>query len=144
MSFTYDYPRPAVTIDVVLFAKDDNGNWHLLLIERLKDPFKDHWALPGGFLDKDEDPMVGALRELQEETSITGIEITPLGFWGTPGRDPRGHTVSLVFMAALEGGRPEAKAADDAKTLAWHAVDALPPLAFDHADIVAEAMKRLA
>ena len=139
MSHTYDYPRPAVTTDVVLLAKEGES-WQLLLIERANDPFKDHWALPGGFLDEDEAPMDGALRELQEETGITGVSLSPLGFWGAPGRDPRGHTVSLVFVARLEGEKPPAKAADDAKNLAWHPVEDLPPLAFDHAEIVAEAL----
>lgn len=143
MSFTYNYPRPAVTTDVVLFCKDDTGKWQLLLIERRKDPFKSHWALPGGFLDENESPMDGAMRELHEKTGIDGVVLSPLCFRGAPGRDPRGHTVSLVFMAAIEDGRPAAQAADDAKHLDWHPIDALPALAFDHAEIVAEALPRL-
>lgn len=141
MSVTYQYPRPAVTTDTVLLSRED-GRWSVLLIQRRNEPFQDHWALPGGFLDENEDPAQGVARELEEETGITGIPLQPLGFWGRPGRDPRGHTVSLVYWARLEGPRPDAEAADDAKALRWHPLDALPPLAFDHGEII-EAAKEL-
>jgi len=142
MTATYEYPRPAVTTDAVLLSREEDG-WHVLLIQRRNEPFRDQWALPGGFLDESEDPDRGVARELEEETGITGIPLQPLGFWGRPGRDPRGHTVSLVYWARLEGPRPAGKAADDAKDLRWHPIDALPPLAFDHGEIIAAARKLL-
>ena len=135
MSHTYDYPRPAVTTDAVLFSKH-SGGWEVLLIQRKHDPYQDHWALPGGFLDESEDPDAGVARELEEETSLTGIDLRQLGFWGRPGRDPRGHTVSLVYWAIVDGNRLNPAAADDAKAVAWHPIDALPSLAFDHSRIV--------
>lgn len=143
MSFTYEYPRPAVTTDVVLFSRE-NDQWRVLLIQRMKDPFRDCWALPGGFLDPDEDPEDGAARELEEETGIRGPTLKPLGFWGRPGRDPRGHTISLVYWAIIEGPYPEAVAGDDATALCWHPLNDLPALAFDHDEILQQAQKRLA
>lgn len=142
MSFTYAYPRPAVTTDAVLLSREGD-RWSVLLIQRRNEPFQNHWALPGGFLDENEDPAEGVARELEEETGITGIPLQPLGFWGSPGRDPRGHTVSLVYWVRLEGPRPAGKAADDAKELRWHALDELPPLAFDHDAIIESARERL-
>lgn len=142
MSHTYAYPRPAVTTDAVLFSKH-LGIWHVLLIQRKHDPFKDAWALPGGFLDEFEDPSHGVARELEEETSLRGIGLNPLGFWGRPDRDPRGHTISLAYWTVVDGGRLDPVAADDAKHLEWHPLESLPPLAFDHAEIIAEAKLRL-
>ena len=142
MSFTYKYARPAVTTDVVVLHRDDGG-WNVLLIQRKHDPYKNCWAVPGGFLDDNEDPAEGAARELEEETGLSGLLLKPLGFWGRPGRDPRGHTVSLVFWTVAEGPRPDAKAADDAKSLAWHPLDDPPELAFDHAAFLKEVRERL-
>lgn len=142
MTFTYDYPRPAVTTDAVLLSRE-GGRWSVLLIQRKNEPFRHYWALPGGFLDEDEDPARGVARELEEETGITGIPLQPLGFWGRPGRDPRGHTVSLVYWARLDGPRPTGRVADDARDLRWHSLDELPPLAFDHSEIIGSATERL-
>lgn len=142
MSVTYEYPRPAVTTDAVLFSRE-GGLWSVLLIQRRNEPFRNQWALPGGFLDENEDPAKGVARELEEETGITEIPLQALGFWGRPGRDPRGHTVSLVYWAALDDFRPTGKAADDARDLAWHSLDALPSLAFDHAEIIATAFEQV-
>jgi len=97
MNFTYQYPRPAVTVDAVVFSKDETY-WQVLLIQRKNEPFQDHWALPGGFLDENEDPDHAVLRELKEETTLTDIALQPYSFWGRPGRDPRGHTVSLWLL----------------------------------------------
>lgn len=145
MSYTYAYPRPAVTTDVVLWRmrSEGGGRREVLLIQRRNDPFREHWALPGGFLDEDEAPIDGANRELKEETGLADISLAPLGFWGTPGRDPRGHTLSLVFIGEVRSDQAaHAKAADDAKDLQWFSEDKLPPLAFDHAEIVATALAR--
>lgn len=140
MNHTYDYPRPAVTTDAVLFSKH-SAHWEVLLIQRKHDPYQDQWALPGGFLDENEDPDAGVARELEEETSLAGIDLWQLGFWGRPGRDPRGHTVSLVYWAIVDGNEVAPAAVDDAKAVAWHPIDALPPLAFDHSSIVAAGRK---
>ena len=142
MTHTYEYPRPAVTTDAVIFSRH-NGEWQVLLIQRRNDPYQDHWALPGGFLDEDEDPDHGVVRELEEETSLTGVSLRQLGFWGRPGRDPRGHTVSLVYWTVVDGSRLAPAAADDAKALAWHPLDRLPRLAFDHDSIVEAGRIRL-
>lgn len=142
MSHTYDYPRPAVAADVALFHAE-SGRWHVLLIQRKNEPFRDCWALPGGFLDENEDPTDAAHRELAEETGITGVVLEPLCFRGKPGRDPRGHIISLVHWGIIEGARPAAIAADDAKALAWHPLDQLPTLAFDHGEILGEVIALL-
>ena len=113
MTHTYDYPRPAVTTDAVIFSTH-TGEKQVLLIQRRHDPYRDHWALPGGFLDEDEDPELGVARELEEETSLTGVPLHQLGFWGRPGREPRGHTVSLVYWAIVDGSLLNPAAADDA------------------------------
>lgn len=142
MSHTYAYPRPAVTTDAVVFSRH-LGEWHVLLIQRKHEPFKDHWAFPGGFLDENEDPDLGVARELEEETSLHDVAMEKLGFWGRPGRDPRGHTISLVYWAVVDGARLSPEAADDAKALDWFPLDRLPALAFDHAEIVEEARRQL-
>ena len=142
MSHTYDYPRPAVTVDAILFSKHP-GAWHILLIQRKNEPYQHHWALPGGFLDENEDPDHAAPRELAEETSLHDIPLQPLGFWGRPGRDPRGHTVSLVYWTTVDGSTLTPQAADDAQALAWHPLDQLPDLAFDHAGIIDSAKRQL-
>lgn len=132
--FCYDYPRPAVTADIVIISRDG----YVLLIRREGEPFKGFWALPGGFLDAEEPPAAAAARELSEETSITGVELRLVGVFGDPGRDPRGWTISIAFLAAVDS-RVSAAAGSDASEARWHALDRLPPLAFDHARIIAAA-----
>ncbi|MBI4945061.1 MAG: NUDIX hydrolase [Bacteroidetes bacterium] len=140
MPFTYEYPRPAVTVDIMIFSKEKRGT-EILLIQRKHDPFKDCWALPGGFVDMDETLMESALRELQEETSITGIGLQQFKTYGDPGRDPRGRTVSVIFYGFAEKSKIFTRAADDAKHLEWFPVHKLPPLAFDHDKIIREAIE---
>ncbi len=139
--YCYDHPRPAVTVDIVLLHRAKRGD-RVLLIKRKREPFKARWALPGGFVDEGESLEAAAARELHEETGIQGIELEQIGAFGDPGRDPRGHTVSVGFAAVLEG-KPQPKAADDAEDAAWHAVASLPPLAFDHNKLVRVACERL-
>lgn len=130
-----------VTVDIIVIRPSNDGP-QLLLIQRKKEPFAGHWALPGGFVDEGEDLPDAARRELQEETGIEVFGLTQLGAFGKPGRDPRHHTVSVAFMTKV-GASTIAVAADDAKNADWFTLDKLPPLAFDHADIVAEARKKL-
>ena len=142
MSFTYAYARPALTVDAVVFARDAAA-LKVLLIRRAKEPFKGRWALPGGFLDVGESPEHAVARELAEETGLKVETLTQLGAYGDPLRDPREHVVSIAFFGLTTAGAHAPVAADDASEAAWHAVDGLPPLAFDHARIVADALARV-
>ncbi|WP_198958847.1 NUDIX domain-containing protein [Candidimonas nitroreducens] len=114
----------------------------ILLIRRKFDPYAGRWALPGGRLELDEDLMDGAARELAEETHIANVPLIQIGAFGKPGRDPRGRAITVAFLGKLPAARKgQAKAADDAAETQWYPIDALPPLAFDHADIIAAALK---
>lgn len=129
-----------VTVDAVVFKNTTHAR-EILLIKRRNEPFKDCWALPGGFVDDGEDLEAAAIRELEEETSVKITQAEQLKAFGKPGRDPRHHTVSVAFMASV----PEetvAVAADDAKEIGWFALDDLPELAFDHAEIIAFALTK--
>jgi 8-oxo-dGTP diphosphatase len=140
--YCYDHPRAALTVDVVLFhlAGDEI---EVLLIKRGREPFKGRWAFPGGFVDKDESLEAAAARELREETGIRGVKLEQLAAFGDPGRDPRGHTVSVVFFG-IANNRRAAIAADDAVEAEWHSASNPPKLAFDHRKILRAAMERLA
>ncbi|MFG2668827.1 NUDIX domain-containing protein [Streptomyces sp. NPDC048387] len=126
------------TADVVLFA-----DRHVLLIERGWDPFKSRWALPGGHVDKGESSLDAAARELEEETGITvpAADLRQVGAFDAVGRDPRGRYVSVAYTATLPA-LVEPTAGDDATAARWWPLAALPDLAFDHAEIVAEAVRR--
>jgi 8-oxo-dGTP diphosphatase len=141
-TYCYEYPRPAVTVDIVLFWRAESGV-KILLIKRRNEPFKEGWAFPGGFVDRDESLEDAASRELLEETGLTGIHLEQIGAFGDPGRDPRGHTVSVVFCAVLDD-RVDASAGDDAADAAWHSATHPPKLAFDHKKILRLALKRIA
>ncbi|MCB2153988.1 NUDIX hydrolase [bacterium] len=135
----------SVTVDVILFAVE-NQVLHVLLIQRKNPPFADAWAFPGGFLDEGEDLEPAALRELQEETglSLEDGELWQLGAYGTPGRDPRGHTITVAFFGVLPEDMPEVRGADDAAKAQWWPIESLPELAFDHGDILNEALAAVA
>ena len=132
--YCYDHPRPSVTVDIVLFCRTTRRA-EVLLIKRARPPFKGYWALPGGFVDEGESLEEAAARELKEETGLSGVRLQQVGAFGDPGRDPRGHTVSIAFAALLEN-RTEAKADDDAEDAQWHSVARPPRLAFDHKKIL--------
>ncbi|MGA2232243.1 MAG: NUDIX domain-containing protein [Tepidisphaeraceae bacterium] len=142
MAYSYEYPRPALTVDCVVFGFDE-GDLKVLLIQRGLDPFKGRWALPGGFVDMDEPLEAAAFRELREETGLGDVFLEQLYTFGTPGRDPRGRTVSVAYYAlvALEGRK--LAASTDAADAAWFSVSELPSLAFDHDAIVETAVQRL-
>jgi 8-oxo-dGTP diphosphatase len=129
-----------VTVDAVIFRSRDN-NPEILFIKRKNDPFKGLWALPGGFVDENENLPDAAKRELLEETGVVVSIIEQLGAFGKPGRDPRSHTVSIVFCGFVPENT-EAVAADDAAEAKWFSVKKLPELAFDHADIVHLALQK--
>jgi len=139
----YEYPRPALTADVVL-VRDDAGAREVLLIKRRFEPFAGRWALPGGFVDEGEVPEAAARRELAEETGVIWEgSLTLVGVFGRPGRDPRGWTVSAVYLADVGGVSVDARAGDDAAETAWFPLDRLPSLAFDHDEVLAEARRLL-
>jgi len=142
MPYTYDYPRPMVTVDVVAIAPGEK-HAEVLLIRRKNEPFQGQWALPGGFLDLDEELEEAAARELREETGVAAGTMHQLGAFGAIGRDPRGRTIDVAFLALLES-RPGPRAGDDAAEARWFPVDSLPELAFDHAEILSKARSRLA
>jgi len=139
-------PTPIlVAADVVVFTQ--NGNrLQVLLIQRLNQPFKDCWALPGGFIEPHEDLPAGAARELNEEAGINLDEkaLTHSGTYGHPTRDPRGRVISVAFVAYVKPNAHTPKAADDAKSVQWFSLDEMPDLAFDHAMIIADALAHVA
>jgi 8-oxo-dGTP diphosphatase len=140
-SYTYGYPRPAVTVDVVVVTREPEPR--VLLIRRKQDPFAGAWALPGGFVEMDETLESAARRELREETGIRAEPLEQLHTFGDPGRDPRGWTISVVYLTIVDAAKVHPVAADDAREAAWHILGQLPPLAFDHAHILACARTRL-
>lgn len=123
-----------VTTDSVIF-KEDNGIYKVLLVLRKNDPFKDQWALPGGFLEEDESLKAGALRELKEETGLEMGNLEQIGAFGAPGRDPRGRTISIAFVGKSEDSG-QVNGGDDAKEAKWFRLSQLPQLAFDHSKIL--------
>ena len=139
--YCYDYPRPAVTVDIIVVTRKKNPN--VLLIRRKHSPFAGAWAIPGGFVDMDESLEAAARRELYEETGLHVRRLKQLGAFGDPGRDPRGRVISVVYLAIVAGENIQAKADDDAAEVGWHSLKRLPTLAFDHAEILACARRRL-
>lgn len=172
MPFSYPYPRPAVSCDVVVFTMraDDLA---VLLVKRKGDPFKGQWALPGGFVDENESLERAAARELSEETGLGGVKLEQLAAFGDPGRDPRGHTITVAYVTFLVAGA-KIKAGDDAAAVEWHPLRKLSltpastvpvrstrkdgrtrrpsarpgpagmiPVAFDHGRIIARGYRRL-
>ncbi|MBN1769428.1 MAG: NUDIX hydrolase [Prolixibacteraceae bacterium] len=134
MSYTYQYPRPAVCADAIIVAKE-NGSISILLIKRKNNPYKGKWALPGGFVDMDEDLPDACMRELKEETGLEGIALHQFASFGKPGRDPRGRTISVVYWGIIYT-KLTLSANDDAAEAQWFELNSLPPLAFDHQKII--------
>jgi len=139
--FCYEYPRPDVTVDIVLVTRERKPR--VLLIRRKHEPFAGMWALPGGFIDKDEAPQDAARRELAEETRVRVARLEQLRTFGEPGRDPRGWTISIVYVARVSAAKLSPRGGDDAVEAAWHLLERLPPLAFDHEQILAYARRHL-
>lgn len=139
-TYTYDYPRPAVTTDCVIFGYDGK-ELKVLLIERGIEPFKGCWAFPGGFLNMDEDALAGARRELKEETGLENAFIEQFHTFSEPGRDPRGRVITIAHYALVK--IQDVKGGDDAAQARWFPIGEVPPLAFDHDRILRMAMRRL-
>lgn len=141
-TFSYPYPRPSVTVDVALITLETRPR--VLLIQRKAEPFEGAWALPGGFVEENEPLIDAARRELKEETAVVQGDLEQLHTFGDPGRDPRGWTVSVAYLARVQPKELKPVAGDDARAVAWFDLNDLPPLAFDHADILARVRTRLA
>ena len=142
MAYTYEYPRPALTVDAVVFALDE-GDLKVLLVQRGLPPFEGKWALPGGFVHMEETLETAVRRELKEEAGLDNVFLEQLYTFGEPGRDPRGRTVSVAYYGLVKLAEHRPAAATDAKDAAWFAAAEMPGLAFDHEKIVGVALKRL-
>ena len=140
--YTYEYPRPALTVDCVVFGLDAE-DLKVLLIERAGEPFAGRWALPGGFVDMDETIDAAARRELQEETGVDVSYLEQLYTFGRVDRDSRGRVVSVAYYALVKPAEHPIKAASDARATQWFPASDPPPLAFDHAEILQVARDRL-
>lgn len=140
--YTYTYPHPAVTVDIVIFTIRD-AQLKLLLIRRAGEPFKGAWALPGGFIHLDESLEESARRELREETGVSGVYLEQLYSFGAPQRDPRERVITVAYYALIPSDKLQLRAATDAEAVGWFGMDELPALAFDHTDIIVMAHQRL-
>ncbi len=143
MAYTYEYPRPALTVDCVIFGLDESHQLKVLLIQRAHEPFEGQWALPGGFVDMDEGLEEAALRELEEETGVHDVFIEQLYTFGDPGRDPRGRVVSVAYYALVNLEEHPVSADSDARRVEWFQANRLPRLAFDHEKILQLSIARL-
>lgn len=139
-TYTYEYPRPSVTADCVIFGFDSDG-LSVLLIERGLDPFKGCWAFPGGFMRMDEDAETCAKRELEEETGLKDVHVEQFAAFSDVSRDPRGRTVTIAHYALIR--KSDVKGADDAAQAKWFPIGSIPLLAFDHDRILRVALKTL-
>lgn len=142
MAYTYDYPHPAVTVDIVIFTLRQD-ELKVLLIKRALSPFRGEWALPGGFVNLDESLDAAARRELEEETGVAGVYLEQLYTFGTPDRDPRERVITVAYYALIPSDRIVLQAATDAEGVSWFGMEELPELAFDHAAILETAHERL-
>jgi 8-oxo-dGTP diphosphatase len=142
LGFTYEYARPALAVDCVVFGLDEE-DLKVLLIERALPPFEGRWALPGGFVRLAETVDDAARRELAEETGLANVFLEQLYTFGALDRDPRERVVSVAYYALVKLSDHRVKAATDAREAAWFKVSEVPPLAFDHATILSVGLSRL-
>lgn len=137
MSYEYKYPRPAVTADCIVITREEEPK--VLLIQRANEPYKGCWAFPGGFMDMDETTEQCAIRELKEETGLDVSDIKQIGCYSKVDRDPRGRTLTVAYLAIID--KPvEVTGLDDAVKAEWFSLSALPQLAFDHEEIIKDAI----
>ena len=141
--YVYDWPRPMVTVDAAVFTfSDDKAK--VLLINRGNEPFKGKWALPGGFVDMDEELEDAVARELEEETGLATVQLEQMRTFGTVGRDPRGRMITIVFMGIAKEDQTTIKAGDDAAQAQWFDIEKLPEdMAFDHNEVIKFAIEKL-
>ncbi|MCD4695754.1 MAG: NUDIX hydrolase [Bacteroidales bacterium] len=153
MSYTYEYPRPMVTVDAVVFRQSKESELdfkssadcklEVLLIRRKNYPFEGMWALPGGFVDMNETLEKAAVRELKEETGLSGVELTQLFAFSTVNRDPRGRNIGIAFYGFTSQNNSKVKGGDDASEAQWFPVKKIPRLAFDHDEMIEMAYERM-
>ena len=139
--YNYEYPRAAITVDAIVLAKENNSTY-ILLIQRGREPFKNSWALPGGFIEMDETLEIACKRELAEETGLHVEKFTQFKTFDAVNRDPRHRTISVAFFAELHE-RKAVKGGDDASKAEWFSINNLPELAFDHAIILKEFFEKI-
>ena len=131
-----------LTVDAVIFSFADKCK-KVLLVKRKNEPYKGKWVFPGGFVDDGENLETAAIRELEEETSLQMESLIQLKAYGDPGRDPRGHTVTVAFMGQVNEDVVNIKAASDAEATEWFDLIDLPQLGFDHSEILKDAIKAI-
>ncbi len=149
--YIYDWPRPTVSVDAVVFAffnsprgEAEGKRAKLLLIKRRREPFKGKWALPGGFVGIDEELEDAVARELAEETGLVGVHLEQMRTFGRCGRDPRGRQITIAFMGITAANKTKAKGGDDAASARWFDIEKLPnDLGFDHNEIAEFAIRKL-
>ena len=142
MSYTYEYPHPAVTVDVVVFTVE-NDDLKVLFIQRDQEPFKGQWAFPGGFVDIDERLSDAAKRELKEETGVSVNFLEQFYTFGRPDRDPRERIITVAYYALIPSDQLALVAGDDARDAQLFSTNELPPLAGDHGNIFRVAKQRV-
>ena len=141
--YIYEWPRPMVTADALVFAHS-GGKTRVLLIKRGNEPFKGKWAVPGGFVNMDEELEDAVVRELAEETGLTGVQLEQMRTFGTLDRDPRGRVITIVFMGIVKEEQMKVEAGDDAAEAQWFDIDELPEdMAFDHNEVIRFAVGKL-
>jgi len=141
-TYTYEWPRPMVTVDAIVYAVVD-GRISLVLIRRKSDPFKGLWAFPGGFIEMDEELDDAVRRELREETGLSGIDLRQMYTFGTVGRDPRGRQITVAFLGRARPDQMALSPGDDAAEAWWFDAERLPALAFDHDHVARMAIARI-
>jgi 8-oxo-dGTP diphosphatase len=141
--YTYNYPRPALTVDCIVFGLDAQQELKVMLIQRDIPPFEGQWAIPGGFVQMDETLEQAALRELQEETGIHDVFLEQLYTFGDLERDPRDRTVTVAYYALINLVEQQIQASTDARDAYWFPLSQIPKLAFDHEQILQTAIARL-
>ena len=141
--YIYNWPRPMVTVDAVVFSMS-GGKTQVLLVNRGKEPYKGKWAVPGGFVEIDEELEDAVARELQEETGLTGVQLEQMRTFGTCGRDPRGRQISIAFTGIATEGQDKIRPGDDAAKAKWFDIENLPEdLAFDHDEMIKCGIEKL-
>ena len=139
--YTYDYEKPSVTADLAVLRLVETPE--ILLVQRKDPPFEGMWALPGGFMEMEETLEEAARRELTEETGIKAGEMIRFDTYDKPGRDPRGRTITQVFVMIWKEVMGIPQAGSDAKTIAWYGLSELPELAFDHDLIIRDVINMI-
>lgn len=137
-----DYPKPSVTVDIIIFSIQDD-KLKVLLVKRAIEPFKENWAIPGGFVRINESLDQAATRELKEETGVESNYLEQLYSFGQVNRDPRGRVITIAYYALINSDKIKLTASTDVSQAKWFELDSLPVLAFDHKKILDYALQRL-